>query len=223
MDNPLQKIDRSRLEDLETNPFEAAKSAGLERSFLNDILIGKKLSFRTDKTEQVARALQLDPKDFAALIATPAIPRTVPIMGYLGAGAEVEPEFEQVPPEGLDHVDLPFPVPDEMIAFKVTGNSMLPVYRPDHIIIVYREQRKPIESFFGLEAAVRTTAGRRYIKTIERGVGGIFLRSWNDIEPIGPVKLDWIGEIFATLPPAAVKRIGQQGGIQGRLSLQRAG
>ena len=143
MDNPLQKIVRDRLEELETNPFEAAKSAGLERSFLNDILIGKKLSFRTDKTEQVARALQLDPKDFAARITTPAAPRSVPIMGYLGAGAEVEPEFEQVPPEGLDQIDLPFPVPDEMIAFKVTGNSMLPVYRPDHIIIVYREQRKP--------------------------------------------------------------------------------
>src|SRR5690606_36573255 len=80
----------------------------------------------------------------------------VPLMGYLGAGAEIEPDFEQVPPDGLDDILVPFPVPDDMIAFKVRGTSMLPVYRPDAIIIVYRDQRKPIESFYGLEAAVRT-------------------------------------------------------------------
>ena len=220
MDTPLQKIVADRLDELGINPFEAARNGGLERSFINDILIGRKLSFRSNMTEKVARALQLDPTDLTALIATPTVPRTVPIMGYLGAGAEVEPEFEQVPPEGLDQVDLPFPVPDDMIAFKVVGNSMLPVYKPDHIIVVYREQRKPIESFYGLEAAVRTSKGRRYIKTIERGIGGVFLRSWNDMEPIGPVSLEWIGEIFVTMPPAAVKRIHRQGGIQGQLSFR---
>lgn len=146
---------------------------------------------------------------------------TVPIMGFLGAGAEIEPEFEQVPPEGLDSVELPFAVPDEMVAFSVRGISMMPVYRPGTIIVVYRDQKKPIESFYGLEAAVRTSDGRRFIKTINIGAkpNTVTLVSFNDPDIIADVRLEWIGEIFAVLPPAAVRAIGRNGGLQGRLSL----
>lgn len=143
----------------------------------------------------------------------------VPIMGYLGAGAEVEPDFEQVPPEGLDEIDVPFTLPSEMIAFRVRGESMLPVYKDGEVIVVYREQQKPIESFYGEEAAVRTTDGRRFIKTIMRGQDGtVTLMSWN-AQPIENVEIEWVGEIFAALPPSSLRRVSRQGGIQGRLRL----
>src|SRR6202166_820950 len=51
---------------------------------------------------------------------------SVPIMGRVGAGAVIEPEHEQVPPEGLGEVELPFPIGEETIAFVVAGVSMLP-------------------------------------------------------------------------------------------------
>lgn len=137
-------------------------------------------------------------------------------MGYLGAGAEVEPEFEQVPPEGLDQVEIPFPLPDDMIAFLVRGDSMLPVFKDGAVIVVYREQKKPLESFYGEEAAVRTGDGRRFIKTIMRGAIGVNLFSWN-AAPIENVHLDWIGEIFATLPPSAIRKVARQGDVQGQL------
>lgn len=88
---------------------------------------------------------------------------SVPLVGYLGAGAEVLPEFEQVPPEGLEQIEIPFPLPEEMVAFKVRGISMLPVFKDGTIIVVYRDQKKPLESFYGEEAAVRTDDGRRFI------------------------------------------------------------
>lgn len=148
----------------------------------------------------------------------------IPVMGYLGAGAEVEPDYEQVPPEGLDQVLLPFPVPDDMVAFTVSGLSMMPVFKPGTVIVVYREQKKPIEAFYGLEAAVRTAEGRRFIKTITRGAkpGKVNLTSWNDPAPIEDQTLEWIGEIFAVLPPAALRKIDRQGGIQGQLGLKTA-
>lgn len=148
----------------------------------------------------------------------------VPVMGYLGAGAEVEPDYEQVPPEGLDQVQIPFPVPDDMIAFTVSGISMMPVFKPGTVIVVYREQKKPIEAFYGLEAAVRTADGRRFIKTITRGTrpGTVNLTSWNDPAPIEDQRLEWIGEIFAVLPPAALRKIEKQGGIQGQFGLKTA-
>lgn len=146
----------------------------------------------------------------------------IPVMGYLGAGAEVEPDYEQVPPDGMEHVTIPFPLPDDMIAFKVRGVSMLPVFKPDAVIIVHREQKKPLESFYGEEAAVRTSDGRRFIKTITRGTtnGTVNLMSWNDPVPIENVRLEWIGEIFAVLPPAAIRKVERNGGIQGQLRLK---
>ena len=90
-------------------------------------------------------------------------------MGRVGAGANIEPEHEQVPPEGLGEVELPFPIAEETIAFEVAGNSMLPKYENGDIIVVYREQRHPVSSFYGEEAAVRLKTGERYLKTIERG------------------------------------------------------
>lgn len=142
----------------------------------------------------------------------------VPVMGFIGAGAEILPEFEQLPPEGLDQIHVPFPLPEEMIALEVRGDSMLPVYKDGHVIVVYKEQKRPLSAFYGEEAAVRTGDGRRFLKTIMRGNGNaVTLMSFN-AGPIENVQLDWIGEIFATIPRLQVKRIEKMGGIQGRFS-----
>ena len=90
-------------------------------------------------------------------------------MGRVGAGASIEPEHEQVPPEGLGEVELPFPISEETIAFEVAGDSMLPKYENGDIIVVYREQRHPLSSFYGEEAAVRLKTGERYLKTDRAG------------------------------------------------------
>jgi repressor LexA len=132
----------------------------------------------------------------------------VPIMGRVGAGASIGPELEQVPPEGLGEVELPFPIAEGTIAFEVVGDSMLPKYESGDIIVVYRDQRHPLSSFFGEEAAVRLKTGERYLKTIERGNAAnvVNLTSFN-AKPIMAVKLEWIGEICVTLPRGQIERL----------------
>src|SRR3982074_1843353 len=133
---------------------------------------------------------------------------SVPSMGRGGAGASIEPEHEQVPPEGLGEVELPFPISGETIAFEVAGDSMLPKYENGDIIVVYREQRHPVSSFYGEEAAVRLRTGERYLKTVERGKSAtlVNLTSFN-AKPINGVKLEWIGEICVTLPRGQIERL----------------
>src|SRR5437763_1558716 len=133
---------------------------------------------------------------------------SVPIMGRVGAGASIEPEHEQVPPEGLGEVELPFPIAEETIAFEVAGDSMLPKYENGDVIVVYRDQRHPVSSFYGEEAAVRLKTGERYLKTIDRGKSPtlVNLTSFN-AKPIHGVKLEWIGEICVTLPRGRIERL----------------
>ena len=123
---------------------------------------------------------------------------SVPIMGRVGAGASIEPEQEQVPPEGL-------------------GDSMLPKYENGDIIVVYREQRHPLSSFYGEEAAVRLKTGERYLKTIERGKtpSVVNLKSFN-AKPITGVKLEWVGEICVTLPRAQIERLRSKAATRAR-------
>ena len=71
----------------------------------------------------------------------------VPLMGYVGAGGKIEPDFVEMSPDGLGVVEIPFSMPADMVAFRVRGDLMLPVYREGHIIIVYRNQTKPLEAF----------------------------------------------------------------------------
>lgn len=46
-----------RLAELDRNPFEAARIGGLERSFINDIIIEKKTSVRGENINKLAAAL----------------------------------------------------------------------------------------------------------------------------------------------------------------------
>ena len=149
---------------------------------------------------------------------------SVPIMGRVGAGASIEPEHEQVPPEGLGEIELPFPIAEETIAFEVAGDSMLPKYENGDVIVVFREQRHPLSSFYGEEAAVRLKTGERYLKTIERGKSPsvVNLKSFN-AKPIVGVKLEWIGEICLTLPRGQIERLRSKAAARSRKAGKASG
>ncbi|AWM08828.1 MULTISPECIES: S24 family peptidase [Bradyrhizobium] len=131
-----------------------------------------------------------------------------PIMGRVGAGAVIEPDYEQVPPEGLGDVALPFPIMEETVAFEIVGDSMLPKYESGDVIVAYKDQRHPLSSFYGEEAVVRLKTGERYLKTIERGKSPsvVNLTSFN-AKPIVGVKLEWVGEICLSMPKGQLERM----------------
>lgn len=132
----------------------------------------------------------------------------VPVMGMIGAGATIEPEFEQIPPDGLYQIELRIAVHEDLIAFQVEGDSMMPRYDDGDVILVWREQKRALESFYGQEAAVLTSDGRRFLKTILYGKSRavVNLQSFN-AKLIEAVRLEWIGEIYSTIRGDQVHRL----------------
>ena len=190
---------------------------GLERTGKSKGGLAQAMGVRASAISEILSGLrQIKASEIAPIVEYLELNR-VPIMGRIGAGALIEPDIEQIPPEGIGEVELPFPLSEETIAFEVTGDSMLPKYESADVIVVYREQRHPLASFYGEEAAVRLKTGERYLKTIERGKAPsmVNLASFN-AKPINGVKLDWIGEICVTLPRAQIERLRGKAGSRAR-------
>ena len=77
---------RLRLNQLDINPFEAARRAGLERSFINDVLIGRKLTVREAGLAKIARGLECDPAYLTGHQETPRALAADPAQGMAVMG-----------------------------------------------------------------------------------------------------------------------------------------
>lgn len=128
------------------------------------------------------------------------------IMGRVGAGGSIDPEFEQVPADGLAQVQLPFAVPDGISGLEVVGDSMLPAYRSGDVILVWDEQKRPTRDFIGEEAAVLSETGFRALKEIQRGrTPAVFNLYSHNARLIEDVSIAWIGEIYLVVKARQVR------------------
>lgn len=188
---------------------DLAEKTGLSVSYVSRLEKGERnLSLRN--LNLFAHALGLEPRDL--LNDGPAKPKNVvAVMGRIGAGAEISPEDEQVPPDGLYEIETPFPLPDDVIAFEVSGESMWPRYDPGDIIICWR-QGSNAEDVLGWEAAVKTADGRRYLKRVLRGAD----RKTFDLEshnapPIRGVSIVWVAAIQSVVRSGQWQKLSEAG------------
>ena len=190
---------------------------GLEKTGKSKGGLAKVMGVRAGAVSEILSGIRLVKASEIAPITEYLELNFVPIMGRVGAGAVIEPDYEQVPPDGIGEIELPFPIAEETVAFEVSGDSMVPKYENGDVIVCYREQRHPLSSFYGEEAAVRLKTGERYLKTIERGKGqGLVNLSSFNAKPINGVKPDWIGEICVTLPRGQIARMRSKAASRAR-------
>lgn len=116
---------------------------------------------------------------------------TVPVAGYVGAGAEFTPFDDS--DAGLG--DAPMVVEPNSTAVIVRGDSMYPRYFDGEYLYYIRDQRPPAE-LIGKECIVKLTNGKIYVKTLRRGSSSkLFnLESWN-AKLIEDQKVEWAAPV----------------------------
>jgi hypothetical protein len=99
--------------------FKSARSAALRYGW-NPSTFASHVNGQTAVPPEAAKAYARAFKSSAAWILTgegpAAAQNAVRVMGLIGAGGAITPEFEQVPEEGLSELEAPFPLPDDAIA-----------------------------------------------------------------------------------------------------------
>ena len=122
----------------------------------------------------------------------------VRLAGRIGAGAVIDADFEQEPAEGFAEIEIPYPVPEDAVAFEIIGDSMWPRYDPGDIVICCRVAQMRGEAD-GWEAAVRLTDGRRYLKTVRRVGKDRFDLVSHNASPILNVQIEWACKVFGNI------------------------
>jgi transcriptional regulator with XRE-family HTH domain len=145
-----------------------ARAAGLGETVVRDIL-DKGVDARVSTLIKIADALEIPA---ASLFGT-----QVPVLGKIGAGGSVLFEESDEP----ELVDRPPGAAGRLMALRVTGDSMYPVYRDGDIIYVARDHEGVLKEYIGEECACHTVEGGTFLKTLTVGtqIQRYTLRSFN--------------------------------------------
>ena len=136
---------------------------------------------------RIARALGVAP---AELLPSGA-KRMIPIVGHVGAGAEVIPLDEGA----IDEVECPWSeLAPSTVAVRVRGDSMAPAYY-DRALIYYEATSTDYRHLLGKECVVALADGRRFIKQLRRTQSGDWYLFSHNAEPILGIKIEWAAKV----------------------------
>lgn len=208
----------------EAAKFTSARSAALRYGW-NPSTYASHENGQTPVPPDAAKAYARAFKSSQAWILTgegsSAAQNIINVMGMIGAGGLISPEYEQVPPEGLSEIEAPFPLPDDAVAFQVEGNSMWPRYDPGDIVICRNRNADPL-SLIGVEVAVRTSKDLRYLKRILRGKArNLYDLESHNAEPIRGIRVVWVSEVHAVVRAGQWRKLDPVG--KARILKKRAG
>lgn len=182
-----------------------AEAAGISPGYLSRMERGER-NVSLKNLAKIARALNVEERDLVP-IATfennknlTAESYYVPLGGRIVGGGAIDISTAQDEP-GLEYeIELSVRIPDAKVAYQVIGESMMPVYRPDTVIIC-RAHSTDIDSHLGREVAVGVVDHGRMLKTIHAGSRhGLYdLESFN-AKTIRDAQVEWVARIAAIIP-----------------------
>lgn len=136
-----------------------------------------------------------------ALLMLPEIsPTRVPFGGRIGAGGAIDVSTEQADPGVHYEIELMMQVPGARVAYQVIGESMLPMFEPD-TVIVCRAHTTEIDKHLGRRVALGTIEHGRQLKIIHGGSEpGLYDLESLNAATMRNVKVEWVSRIAAIIP-----------------------
>jgi SOS-response transcriptional repressor LexA len=160
-----------------------AKLAGIGETVVRDF-VDKGVEPRVGTLIKIADALEIP--------ASSLFGAQVPVLGKVGAGGSVLFEETDEP----EMVDRPPGAVGRLMALRVTGDSMMPVYKDGDIVYVGRDHDGVLPDYIGEECVVHTVEGGTFLKTL--AIGSQFnrytLRSFNAAD-MENVELVWASRV----------------------------
>lgn len=121
--------------------------------------------------------------------------RTIPVVGYVGAGAEVFAIDDHAKGAGMEEVECPWDaLGPSTVAVRVRGDSMLPAYF-DGDTIFYESTHSDFVHLLGKECVVALKDGRRFVKQLRRTQNGQWYLHSHNAEPILGVEIEWAAKV----------------------------
>lgn len=194
-DKPRNRVRELRLaRDLSLD--QLADMAGLTKSALSRIETGDTV-MNIDHMRRLAGALAVGEEQ---LLASASRGREIPVVGFVGAGAQVYPIDED--PEGLRQVACPPHLdPAVTIAVEVRGDSMFPIVQEGWLLFYSRKHEIVPAQAVGALCVVETEDGRVLVKHVSRGpTKGRFNLISTNAPPSEDVKFLWAARVRAILP-----------------------
>jgi phage repressor protein C with HTH and peptisase S24 domain len=173
---------------------ELAKRAGISQQAIGEIERGAVHS--TKAIYKIAAALNV-PAHFL----DPAIPVSqngvtlVPVVGYVGAGAEIFTIDDHQKGAGLEEVEAPAGANgSSVVALRVRGNSMYPAYKDNDLIFYEQKHDGEFAELVGRDCIIRLEDGQTFLKELRRTNGDYWLHSFN-ADPILHPRISWIARV----------------------------
>jgi len=117
--------------------------------------------------------------------------RTIPIVGYVGAGSQIYTIDDHAKGDGIEVVDCPWDaLGPSTVAVRVRGDSMQPAYF-DNDLIFYDRQSADFDNLLGRECVLALSDGRKFIKQLRRTQSGQWYLHSHNADPIIGVNIEW--------------------------------
>jgi phage repressor protein C with HTH and peptisase S24 domain len=170
-----------------------AVSAGASDPAIRAFLKGESKGMKEETYYKLARFLNVDP---LVLKGETNTPKVVPLIGYVGAGAEVHIRDNTAP---VEYVEAPPNMGNEVnvSALDVRGDSMYPAYKDGDRIFYARIHEFLEEECLNSECVVQVLDGSALVKTVIKGSSpNLYTLTSYNAPPMQDVKIEWAAPVL---------------------------
>jgi phage repressor protein C with HTH and peptisase S24 domain len=186
---PFERLRQIRIDAGFAHASEAARKFGWSPVTFRAHESGQN-GMRPDVAKVYARAFRVSPEWLLYGQGGPE-KKSLPLVGYVGAGAEVYPIDDG---GALDEIDPPPGIGPSAVAVRVKGDSMWPRY-DEGDVLVYDRHAAPAD-LINSECVVKLSDGRTLVKILRNASAGLFALESHNAPPIRDVEIEWAAPIM---------------------------